>query len=189
MQASRRETEKDVVASVLEARERVYGVPGKSMRESSEIGRLLATGEITDRQYRALAGYRRAVHRYDEAMKAPKLLSGTDVLSKSIASEGRLIDDRPRRPFDGVGNDPEYVDWVEYAKAIYLDCQRALIACPDSVTRSVVDIIAVSDLPAPQYVGALRLGANALVRVLHVPEVDDDDAIANFSRLVYENAQ
>lgn len=189
MRAAPRETERDVVSSVLDARQRVYGVPGKAMRESSEIGRLLATGEITDLQFRALTKYRRAVHRYDEAMKAPKLVSATEVLSKSIASDGPA-DDRPRRPFDSMGNSDEYVEWVDYAREIYMDCRRALRAVPDPVTLSVVDIVAVSDLSCPHYVGALRLGANALVHVFRISEGDEDefDAIANMSRLVYENA-
>lgn len=188
--AARRETEKDVVSSVLEARQRIYGVPGKAMLESSEIGRLLATGEITKLQFRALRKYRRAVQRYDEAMKAPRLLSGTDVLSKSIPSDGPR-DERPRPLHDSMGDSDEYVEWVEYAKEIYTDCQRALRAVPDAVTLSVVDIIAVSDLPCPHYVGALRLGANALVHVFRLSEGDEDefDAIANMSRLVYENAE
>lgn len=192
MQASRRESEKDVVAAVLEARQRVFGVPGKAMRESTEIGRLLATGEITDIQFRALTKYRRAVHRYDEAMKAPRLVSGTDVLSKSIASDGPNPDaNKPRRAFDGNGTSEDYVDWVEHAKDIYMDCQRALRAVPDPVTLSVVDIVTLSDIPCLHYVGALRLGANALVHVFRLEEGDDDefDAIANMSRLVYENAE
>ena len=85
--AAKAERAEDVVAVVLEARERRYGVPGKSMEETTEIGYLLASGELTRRQFNALAKYRAVVLAYDEAMNAPALMSGTQVLSKSIPSE------------------------------------------------------------------------------------------------------
>src|SRR3990167_15550 len=59
--------ERDMTAVVLEARQRVFHVSGetaKVMEESSFLGHLLATEEISRRQYAAAIDYRDVVAEY-----------------------------------------------------------------------------------------------------------------------------
>ena len=184
--AAKAERAEDVVAVVLEARERRYGVPGKSMEETTEIGFLLASGELTRRQFNALAKYRAVVLAYDEAMNAPALMSGTQVLSKSIPSEGPGT---PRPALTPEERETAYQDWVQRTMKKHRDCVSALITSPDPLTRSVVDIVAVSDLPAPHLVGALKLGANLLAHVFRLEEDDIEEApLAKTLSMLYEKS-
>lgn len=180
------ERAEDVVAVVLEARERRYGVPGKSMEETTEIGYLLASGELTRRQFNALAKYRAVVLAYDEAMNAPALMSGTQVLSKSIPSEGPGT---PRPMLTPEEREEAYQNWVQRTTKKHRECIGALIACFDPLSRSTVDIVALSDLPCPQLIGALRIGANALAHVFRLEEDDIEEApLAKALGLLYEKS-
>jgi len=178
---------RDVVYS---ARERVFGVTeaqARAMPESSVIGRLRATGEISKRQFDALDGYRKVLRLYDRAMMVKR---DTGILAKVVASEPDDVETPSGWTFIGPampseGDHPEYIDWCRGVVKRYDALARALAGCGDPMARAAVQA-AVGDLEAPYFIGALRIGANALAKALGLPkdDVDSGSEAADSTRVI-----
>ncbi|MCW5697181.1 MAG: hypothetical protein KIS96_10690 [Bauldia sp.] len=150
----------DMRAVALEARARVFALAKETaaaMPETSVLGRLRATGEISARQYEAGALYREVVRAYDRMMMARGLPKAGDL---------------ERRPsFDGSdGADPDYRRAFDRAVRAFDECASALrtAAREDRLAPATVNAVAISDLSVPQFTPALRVGLNHLARALKV---------------------
>lgn len=159
-QRAPKEKAMDIVSVVKEARQRVFGVQPDDMPETSILGRLCASGEITYLQYRGLRRYGEVMRAFDQA-----------ILSRPVPSAGDL--NRRGGHDGGEGDEPLYV--MAYNRAVNEaeKAKKALRDCPDRLTTSVVNAVVLSDLDAAYFIGALREGANALVRLYHIRENDE----------------
>ena len=153
----------NMTAVVMDARERVFGLSKKQaarMRDSSELGRLEATGEISIRQYRA-------GHKYISVVQERNRM----VEIKSYPLAGDLDRQAGHDSEDGVGPSPKsvrYRDRFDKAKERWDLCQGALRSTnsQDRLAASVVDAVCMADWALPDMVASLRIGLNALVRAL-----------------------
>jgi hypothetical protein len=156
-----------IMSVALEARERVFGLSpdqARSMPETSPLGRLRATREISMRQYEAGARFQRIAQDYDKAMLAKGVPSGGD-LNRS-------------RSFDADdGTEAEYVAWCRKAIARYKDCHRALEDAnrEDRNAAMATKLIAVVGFDKPELVASLRVGLNAIAHVLQLPPDPTND--------------
>lgn len=167
--------DRDLASVVLGARQRVHGLTeaqASQMPETTILGRLRATGEITARQYEAGVEYRQVVSLYDKAMmvRKPESILAKMAVSKDEEPPRREKTDwrRPYRFSDG--SDDDYVEWFEMVLRVYDRCERALVECPDRMAKAAVNACALADFDAPHFVGSLRIGLNALARVLDVSQ-------------------
>src|SRR3990167_11225536 len=106
-------------ATVIEARQRVYGL-GKSQAAEPEaidvLGRMYLVGEISQRQKQAGDRYAEIRRDYRKAILARRMPSG-----------GNL--ERQRGHDDSDGTDQAYVAWCERSIAVYDHLRRALMDC------------------------------------------------------------
>jgi hypothetical protein len=147
----------DIVSVVREARQRVFGIDPDEMPETSVIGALKASGEISRRQFDALDRYREIVQDHRRY-----------TLARPLPSAGNL--DRTHGHDDSSGEDPSYVLRFNVAMRLYERCTDALRRCPDAFVTSVVDMVVMGDQFAPHFIGSLRIGANELARELGLPD-------------------
>lgn len=144
-----------------EARERVFGLSKKdaaAMPETSVLGRLVATGEISRRQYEAAARYAEIVRQHDILLGA-----------KGMPRAGDL---ERQGGFDGEdGTSAAYRARYRHAMARY-DLSRAALReamREDRMASSVVDAVALNDWSLPDMTPSLRIGLNHLARALDIP--------------------
>lgn len=149
---------------VRQARERVFGLSKRQaseMPETSVLGRLCATGEISRRQWEAGARYAEIVREHD-------MLIGV----RSLPKAGDL--DR------GGGHDGEESDAARAryrsAMARYDRCRSALRDAmrEDRMAASVVDAVAMNNWALPDLVHSLRIGLNHLAQATDIalPPID-----------------
>lgn len=158
---SRRERAEDIQRVAREARERVFGLSRKAateMPETSVLGALTATGEISRRQYEAAAQYAEIVRQHD-------MLLGSRGLPKAGDLERQASYD------DDDGSSAAYRARYRHAMARYDLCRRALAdaAKEDRMAGSVVDAVALNNWALPDLTPTLRIGLNHLARALDIP--------------------
>lgn len=146
---------------VREARQRVYGLSktaAAAMPETSVLGRLTATGEISRRQYEAAALYTEIVRQHD------MLLGG-----RGLPSVGNL--ERRSGHDNEDGSSAAYRARYRRAMARYDLCRNALreAIAEDQMAPTVVDAVAIADWSLPDLTPSLRIGLNHLARALGVP--------------------
>lgn len=146
---------------VKEARERVFGLSksaAAAMPETSMLGRLVATGEISRRQYEAAATYAEIVRQHDILLGAKGLPRAGDL--ERVASHDS--DD---------GSSAAYKARYRHAMTRYDLCRAALReACrEDRMASSVVDAVAVNNWALPDLTPSLRIGLNHLAQALGLP--------------------
>lgn len=159
--ASAQERANTVMAVALAGRERVFGLSAeqaKAMPESSALGRLRASREISMRQYEAGARYQGIARDYAKALGAKGLPQPGD-LNRSRAHDGD----------DGTAED--YVRWCRRAIERHDACARALGEADrlDRHASTTVRAVVIADWLVPYFVPALRVGLNALAHVLQIP--------------------
>lgn len=164
----------DIQAVAMAARQRVFGLtPDQAVRmpETSVLGWLCATGEISARQNEAASIYHRLTRSYDKVMGWHH---PTGVIARMVATrdDEKPVSDRdvvilPTAPHDGT--DQDYVEWCEGVVMAFDDCRRALAGCGDRFALSVVNAVVLSDRDIPFFIGALRVGLNALAQALRLP--------------------
>jgi hypothetical protein len=146
---------------VKEARERVFGLSKKAaaaMPETSVLGGLVATGEISRRQYEAAARYAEIVRQHDILLGAKGLPRAGDLERKG--------------GYDGEdGTSEAYRARYRHAMARYDLCRAALgeAAREDRMAGSVVDAVAINNWALPDLTPSLRIGLNHLARALDIP--------------------
>lgn len=153
------ERERDVIAAVQEARQRVFGLSPEQVAilpESTVLGRLCATGEITRRQYDVGSLYLHANREAHRAMQSRGYPAAGD-LSRGHGHDG------------GEGDEPEYIEWVRKALTRSEVLRQALAGCGDRFAPAVVDAVVLHDKDLPFFIGALRVGLNALAQALRLP--------------------
>jgi len=154
----RYEKREDMQSVVREARERVYGVTrlqAEVMPQTTELAHLLATGEISQRQYDAGARYGDIVRAHDALLGIRGVPKAGD-LDRGAAHDGdETAADRSR---------------YRSAMAKYDRCRSALreLWQQDRMALSVVDAVCVNDWALPDMVPSLRVALNRLARVVDV---------------------
>lgn len=138
---------------VAEARERVFLLSRRSgggVAQTSVLGRLAATGEISRRQYEAGVSYAGIVREHDA-------LLGQKVVHRG----GELRNDAGS---DAVAERAAY----RSAMARYDHCRAALrdAGREDRMAAAVVDAVTVNNWELPELTPALRIGLNHLARTL-----------------------
>jgi hypothetical protein len=115
VQPSGAETQREVMATVLEARQRHYGVTAKQARDErlgTALGRLAFTASITAEQYAAGQKYAEIYHRHHAVMGWPlpfpasvtALLASDGVLGGVGAPPSRELIEKVRRHYGAVLN-------------------------------------------------------------------------------------
>ncbi len=160
-QGGKRERAEDMQRVAREARERVFGLSktaAAAMPETSVLGGLVATGEISRRQYEAAARYAEIVRQHD-------ILLGM----KGMPRAGDLERQGGYDAEDGSGE--AYRARYRHAMARYDHCRAALRDAnrEDRMAASVVDAVAVNNWSLPDLTPTLRIGLNHLARALDVP--------------------
>lgn len=113
VQPSGAETQREVMATVLEARQRHYGVTAKQARDErlgTALGRLALTASITAEQYAAGQKYAEIHHRHHSVMGWPMpfpasvtaLLASDGVLGGVGAPPSRELIEKVRRHYGAV---------------------------------------------------------------------------------------
>lgn len=154
---ARTERAEDMTAVVLEARQRVFGVSptvSRLMPETSFLGRLRAQNEISQRQYDAAMKYREAEQLYDSLHPV-----------KGYPQAGNL--DRGGS-FDGREVDQDYIDRFTLALTRHQRCATALrgTASVDAHAEAVTKNVVLKGYEMPMHIPTLRIGLNALAKVL-----------------------
>ncbi len=153
-----KERAEDMQRIVKEARERVFGLSKQAaaaMPETTVLGRLVVTGEISRRQYEAAARYAEIVREHDILLGA-----------KGFPKAGNL--ERTAGHDGDEGTSAAYQARYRHAMARYDSCRAALrdAAREDRMAGSVVDAVAVNNWALPDLTPSLRIGLNHLARVL-----------------------
>lgn len=151
------EKAEEVMSVALEARQRVFLVPetqAKLAEAGSVIGRLLLTREIGRHQFEA-------ARKYEEVVA----LANAAILARGFPTPGDL--NRSGGHDDSDGTEPGYVARCKAATDKANHCWRALREA-GQLCRWAVDTIVIEDQPVPHAIGDLRLGLNALCRVLKI---------------------
>lgn len=161
------EDRQDMTEVVTEARERVLGLSktqAKEAPETTRLGRLLATGEISRRQFDAGSQYRDVVYRRDRALGVRRVQPAGDM-------------DR-QGGFEG-DESTEEADRNKRALRDYRDCWQALLDASreDAYALQTVDAVVLHDWDIPHFTPSLRVGLNNLARAMRIPEqVEVDNA-------------
>lgn len=158
---SKQERIEDMQRVVREARSRVYGLSksdAAAMPETSALGRLVATGEISRRQYEAAALYSEIVRQHDIMLGARGLPNAGDLERQA----GHDNED---------GSSAGYRARYRHAMARYDLCRGALRTAvgEDPMAATVTDAVAIADWSLPDLTPSLRIGLNHLAQALGVP--------------------
>lgn len=156
-----RDIEKErVMAPMIEARARVYGLPidrARDTKAETVIGRWCLQGEITQRQWEAAEMYLKDVRDYSRAIHAPK--GARSALAASVPG------------YDGEESQYD-IQRVVRAKKRYADVLTTLVGvdldhpgCSAAVANVVLTGEDLRDL-----VGKVRLALNALANLYKIPE-------------------
>ena len=166
----RQETEKEAMSTVIEARQRHYGVTARQARDErlgTAFGRLAFHGVISDEQYRAGLTFA-------ELYQHHQLTMGLPVPSpRSVA--GILINEGI---FGGSAGEPG-IDVIERLRRRFDDATDALDRCdrehrlspgrrPTLLVYRVVCVDEDTTLWPEEDIGNLRVALNALVRVFRL---------------------
>lgn len=148
----------------LEARGRLFGLDGSQVPpdiETNVLGRLRATGEVSQRQYDAGTQYRAIVRAYDRIHLIGGLPKAGDLNRGGGGIDGA-------DPFDP---DTREAHEAETARAVkrYRECEAALRQCEDRHASPTVKAVVIADWPADFFTPALRVGLNALAQSLQLP--------------------
>jgi hypothetical protein len=149
-------TEK-ITAAALWARTNHYGEDiGLKLLETSELGRLLATGELSRRQYNAATKYQEIDHEYHRMQLTRPVPSASDM-------------DRTHGHDDSDGDDPAYVLRFNRSVEMWHRVHKALNGCHDRRARSALDTVALHNISIPDSIGTLREALNAIAQELGLP--------------------
>jgi hypothetical protein len=138
---------------VAEARERVLLLSQKSgggVAQTSVLGRLAATGEISRRQFQAGVRYAEIVREHDA------LLGRTGVMAGSVV--GDATPERAAR-----AHYRSVMARYDRCRAVLRDAGRE-----DRMSSAVVDAVTVNNWELPELTPTLRIGLNHLARTLDV---------------------
>jgi hypothetical protein len=145
----------------LDARTRVFDLTrtqAAEMGESGFLGRLMATKELSRRQYDTAAAYLELNREYDRLHPV-----------KGFTEAGNL--DRGGG-FDGSdGSEEWYLAKFRRTSAKHKACREALAATStvDAHARQVTDNVVLKGYEMPAHIPSLRIGLNALARPLDIP--------------------
>lgn len=156
-QKPRTERREDLQSVVREARERVLALTAAAatrLPETTELGRLLATGEISQRQYDAGDDYAKAVRAHDSLLGV-----------RGYPRAGDL--DRAGGGHQSTEESDEERAGYRRAMSKYDRSRSALReACrEDRMASAVVDAVCVNGWELPDLVPSLRVGLNHLARL------------------------
>jgi hypothetical protein len=152
--------ERQVKSVVLDARSNIYNVSDKvaeRMPETSFVGYLMATGELTSRQFEAASGYRNVIAEYDSLHPVRGFPRPGD-LNKVGGIGGEEDEDGDRRRWKRALNR-------------YQDCEAALngTRSADYHAAAITRNIVLKDFVNPFVTPSLRIGLNAIAHVLGLP--------------------
>lgn len=147
-----------IVAVAQEARQRVFGLTEDQSRaavETGVLGRLRLIGDLSEQDHETLIAFAASKRRYDELMKAPAVISGTDILAK-------LTKPHPDQEKTVVIMSPEEADARRKRQAdAFINADIALIKAGGR-TRWAVYLVAVEGGWDPSALEPLRKGAQVL---------------------------
>ena len=155
VQPQARETAEAARSTVIEARQRVFGLNETKAAEPDAVdilGRMYLAGEISQRQKQAGDRYVEIRRDYRKAILARRMPSG-----------GNL--ERLHGHDDSDGTDQAYVAWCERSIAVYDHLRRALMDCGEPLAITVLDGV-IDEQPLWDFVGTLRLALNAIAHAL-----------------------
>ena len=145
--------------TALKARERVFKVTAMvaaEMPETSFLGRLRATGELSRRQMEAANAYRAILEEFHRLYP-----------TRGYPEAANL--DRGGGHDSSDGTEPEYVLRFRSLTAKERLC-RQVLQDSDHRAPNIVNAIVLLDHWQPQMIGVLRVGLNALANVLDIPQ-------------------
>jgi len=150
----------DIVAVARDARRRVFGLSTTdALRpEAGEVaGRLCLSGEITRAQYEAALAYEAMRRNYNRALGARRVVSSSQILDPLGGAAPAMRD--------------EAVDEARVRKAIDVHdrVRAALNACSEPLAQMVLDAVVLEGRTMWSHIGTLRVGLNAVGRVLKLP--------------------
>jgi len=147
----------------LQARQRVFGLSAEDaplQEAESLVGRLVLMGMLDDWHWKAALQYEEIVRAADRCY-----------LAKGFPSPGDL--NRRGGHDDSDGTEPAYVDACRAAINQANRCHRALrdsgAETDDPFVRGAVDMLVFDGAYNHRFLGAARIGLNALARLLHIP--------------------
>ncbi len=146
----------DITAVARRARQNVFGlsaVDAARAEAGDMLGRLAISGEITPRQLAAGRAYEQLRRDLDRALQARHVRSSSDY---NLGGGYRAPDT------DETG----HAEWVARVKRRYTVARSALLMCSDPMAAAVVDGVVVEGREMWNFVGTLRIGLNALDRVI-----------------------
>lgn len=151
------ETEAQVVATAVEARQRVHGLTEKQARSRNggdELGRLAFLGKeggLSLTQVEALRLYGEIHEAMERAILVRKVKCGSDY-ERSL-----------RGGYDSSdGTDPIYVAEYDRAMGRYRRARSAVLSTQDSFAQMSTDALVLDDKLMWDHIGAIRVTANAL---------------------------
>jgi len=179
-QRSRPEMRENMRSVALEARERVFGVSkqtAEDMPESAFLGRLRADNIAFERAAKS-GGTRRGdvppgitARQYDAATDYQELIRNWDRvhLLKGYPEAANM--DRGGGYDSSDGTDPFYLDWVRRICDTKQNCDDVLrdAAKVDWRVPIVIEAVVMHGNRAPDMLGTLRIGLNALANALNIP--------------------
>lgn len=143
-------------AVALETRQRLFGIPAWEATQpewSTYLGRLYKAGEIDRTQFNAGTAW--VALRRDVAKEAgSKGLPAASDMDRGAGYDGR------------EGDDAAYVTWAQGVRTRYRRCLQALDATGDPYAVWALEWGAVADKSVGMFLGSLRVGLNAIARVL-----------------------
>jgi hypothetical protein len=146
------ETERQAMATVLEARQRLFGVTERKAKDpmaGTAVGRLCLSGQLSADQYDVAVRYMDARASYQSSM-----------LTRKGGGEGGSIHD--------VEDSESYERWCEHARKVWDEINAVLndlmVSLRSPAPRSALDVIVVRDVDYPEGTADLRLALNALER-------------------------
>ena len=166
----REETEKEAMSTVIEARQRLFGVTAKQARDDrlgSALGRLAFTGRISDEQYQAGAAFAELYQRHHVTMGLPT--PSPRSVAALLINEG-IFGSSPSEPV---------LDVIEKLKRRFKDATDALDQCdrdhrfapgrrPTMLVYRLVCVDEDTRLWTDDDFGNLRVALNALARVFRL---------------------
>jgi hypothetical protein len=164
----------DMQSVVLTARQRVFRVNAETaiaMPETSFLGRLLATGELSRRQYDTATSYQEHRREYDRLFPVRQYPEAAN-LDRSGGHDNR------------AGDEPEYVAYCRIVQETDRRCERALFDADreDRDASNMVELIVMKGERFGYGVGSLRIGLNWLARALDIPgQIVARKAVSDFA--------
>ena len=166
----RGETEREVMSTAIQARQRHYGVTAKQARDErlgTSLGRLAFRGEISDHQYQAGIAFAKLYHHHHIALGLP--MPNPRSVSGLLINEG-IFGSSPSEPV---------LEEIDRIKRRFSDATDALADCdreqrfgtarrPTLLAYRIICQDEDTTLWPGEDIGNLRIALNALIRVFRL---------------------